>query len=361
MSQPVSDRPILLDSAEQPTASSTAASEALRFDLTREITSSEMEENANSLMDQLFVNLDRMLERGVPMPVEPEPVEEPKPPLVLPLEAILPPQVTPRDLIPKSIELPETEPQVQSTPEEQLQDSIEVPEKKQGWSPLWLVVLGSSMLLSAGMLGFLFRDQLTHAWLSFSGQSASESNSATTGAAPSDPKAQQDNDFLHYLGRSLDRLARKAEIEPSPAILPSPVVSPSPSVVERVYVPVYPSAQLPTVPSPVAGSSSSPAVTPNASNRGTAKPVTPTVTASPVPSATPAVPNIAAVTTHTLIGVLELGDRSAALFEVNGTPQRVEIGEQIGTSGWSLVSISNQEAIVRRNGEVRSIYVGQKF
>jgi hypothetical protein len=58
---------------------------------------------------------------------------------------------------------------------------------------------------------------------------------------------------------------------------------------------------------------------------------------------------------------LELGDRSAALFEVNGTAQRIELGEAIGASGWTLVSVSNQEALIRRNGEVRSVYVGQTF
>jgi Tfp pilus assembly protein PilP len=59
--------------------------------------------------------------------------------------------------------------------------------------------------------------------------------------------------------------------------------------------------------------------------------------------------------------LLELGDRSAALFEVNGTTQRINVGEAIGASGWTLVSVANQEAVVRRNGEVRSVYVGQKF
>jgi len=61
------------------------------------------------------------------------------------------------------------------------------------------------------------------------------------------------------------------------------------------------------------------------------------------------------------VGVLELGDRSAALFDINGVSQRVYIGERIGNAGWSLVSVSNQEAVVRRNGEVRSIYIGQQF
>jgi hypothetical protein len=61
------------------------------------------------------------------------------------------------------------------------------------------------------------------------------------------------------------------------------------------------------------------------------------------------------------VGVLELGDRSAALFEVDGVPQRVYIGERIGSGGWSLVSVANEEAIIRRNGEVRTLYIGQQF
>jgi hypothetical protein len=61
------------------------------------------------------------------------------------------------------------------------------------------------------------------------------------------------------------------------------------------------------------------------------------------------------------VGVLELGDRSAALFDINGIPQRVYIGEAIGSAGWSLVSVSREEVRIRRNGEVRSIYIGQEF
>jgi Tfp pilus assembly protein PilP len=62
-----------------------------------------------------------------------------------------------------------------------------------------------------------------------------------------------------------------------------------------------------------------------------------------------------------LVGVLEQGDRSAALFEVNTIVQRIRLGESIGSSGWTLVEVRAGEAIVRRNGEVRSIYVGQQF
>jgi len=61
------------------------------------------------------------------------------------------------------------------------------------------------------------------------------------------------------------------------------------------------------------------------------------------------------------MGLLELGDRSAALFEINGVTRRIHLGESIGSSGWTLVEVANQEAIMRRNGEVRSVYVGQSF
>lgn len=66
---------------------------------------------------------------------------------------------------------------------------------------------------------------------------------------------------------------------------------------------------------------------------------------------------------YTLVGLLESesGENSAALFDVDGVTQRFKIGEAIGGSGWTLVSVANQEAVVRRNGEVRSVYVGQKF
>lgn len=64
---------------------------------------------------------------------------------------------------------------------------------------------------------------------------------------------------------------------------------------------------------------------------------------------------------HILEGLLELGEQSAALFKVNGITRRIQIGENIGASGWTLVEVANGEAIIRRNGEVRSIFAGQKF
>jgi hypothetical protein len=108
------------------------------------------------------------------------------------------------------------------------------------------------------------------------------------------------------------------------------------------------------------------------------------VAAAPIPQALPAPESIPAVSIppsaptpqtqasvisanpepailHTLVGILELGERSAALFEVDGVPRRIYIGENIAGSGWTLVEVANQEAVMRRNGEVRTIFVGQQF
>ena len=69
----------------------------------------------------------------------------------------------------------------------------------------------------------------------------------------------------------------------------------------------------------------------------------------------------APTSSHILEGLLELGEESAAIFKVNGVSRRVQKGETIGASGWKLVEVANGEAIIRRNGEVRSIFAGQKF
>lgn len=77
------------------------------------------------------------------------------------------------------------------------------------------------------------------------------------------------------------------------------------------------------------------------------------------PWTAPALPAIR----QTLVGVLDLGnnDRSAALVEINGVTQRFRVGESIGKGGWNLVEVSKNQATVRRNGEVRTVFVGQSF
>lgn len=84
---------------------------------------------------------------------------------------------------------------------------------------------------------------------------------------------------------------------------------------------------------------------------------------APAPAARESAPAVssAPTSTQTLVGILELGDRSAALFEVDGVARRIYVGETIGASGWTLAEIKNQEAVIRKGGDVRSVFVGQKF
>ncbi|AFZ23571.1 hypothetical protein Cylst_1280 [Cylindrospermum stagnale PCC 7417] len=189
-----------------------------------------------------------------------------------------------------------------------------------------------------------------------------------------------------------------------------PAVNRATNVVERIYIPVYqaPSPMryaLPPIPS-AARPVFKPSVMKNAlsavqqpvkrvtektlpdavrtapttlkqpAKSLTASPVVPLRVAPPkLPTARVPTPNVEPETEPTttqhqvflpsapaeLEGLLELGNKSAALFKIDGVTRRVNVGENIGASGWTLVDVSNGEAIVRRNGEVRSIYAGQKF
>jgi len=170
-----------------------------------------------------------------------------------------------------------------------------------------------------------------------------------------------------------------------------------PNVVERIYIPVYqsstPQYQIPTVPAvpipPTLPSSSSlvvnhfpintiqPATRPiakttqvnlkpaavNSQSLKVAPPKLPIVPPAPVkePENKPQQVSTPMIYSAQLDGLLESGNKSVALFKVDGISRRINLGENIGATGWTLVEVSNGEAIIRRNGEVRSIYTGQKL
>ena len=63
-----------------------------------------------------------------------------------------------------------------------------------------------------------------------------------------------------------------------------------------------------------------------------------------------------------LIKTLPTGERPGAIFEINSQTQTVYVGDKIGTSEWSLLTVAKGEVIVKKvGGVIRSIYVGQKF
>jgi hypothetical protein len=186
---------------------------------------------------------------------------------------------------------------------------------------------------------------------------------ATSVQEPASPEAQGDRQFAEYVQQALQAIDQRTPASPtsglpvasvSPGItlptIPGPV-APTSNNSQRIYVPIY---QLP----------------PNlSSSKATYSQKTPAV--APLPTlptfpqaANPAKPGPSLATTgvvRTLVGVLELGDRSAALIEINGVAQRFRVGEGIGTTGWMLVEVSKNQAIIRRNGKVRSVFIGQSF
>jgi hypothetical protein len=159
-----------------------------------------------------------------------------------------------------------------------------------------------------------------------------------------------DAEFAQYMERSLEIISQQSTLA-QPAIassalpaLPTGAMPVSSSIgqnsnaVERVYIPVYqPQTPQPSMLSSLPGATSVAAISP------VVKPLIP------------------AAAQYTLRGVLELGERSVALVDMNGVTQRVAVGQSLGASGWQLMQVANQNAVVQKQGEVRSITVGQRF
>ena len=155
-------------------------------------------------------------------------------------------------------------------------------------------------------------------------------------------------EFIDYLEKSLAQIDRELAAEKDEG--------------EVVYVPVYTPNPTNSIPLTALPNPSSPAIQPVAPSEPLAIPAPP-----PLPSPTSSDESVEAIATkpqinHTLIGVLELGaDSSAALVKVGGQTRRIWLGEQIHTDGWILESVGNQQATISRQGEIRSISVGETF
>jgi hypothetical protein len=180
--------------------------------------------------------------------------------------------------------------------------------------------------------------------------------------------------FSEYMQRSIDAIERRTQPQtvatapthqlnqgagmpiitvpktpPLGTVQPAPAQQPSSPT--RVYVPNYP-IPLSFLPNRAAFN---PAPLVKSPNVTLSKPVT-----KQQPMQPPA-PLVVPSLTRTLRGVVEIGPRSAALIETDGIVQSFRLGESIGSSGWTLVEVSKDRIIIRRNGEVRSISVEQRF
>ncbi|MEA5463551.1 hypothetical protein [Leptothoe sp. PORK10 BA2] len=314
-----------------------------------------VEAYAEDLMDDIFDDVDRIL-AGDDAAIYG--VSAMPPGGTLPLfsaEAI----TTPAMLVPLSADqaveartaapITETDP-ASSAPSDGQDGTPSQPSRKLPWKS-WLFGAACLSALAAGGVWWMRQQPALQA--------------VTPPVVPSAPAVSQETAFGEYLTRSLrviggERSAQNESQRPGVVATASPTpsgnqVTGKPGVIERVFVPLL---------QPGNGTTTPRTITPGNPSTTAASPAlpSPNVARSGQSSqSSDSIPNIAASGTYELVGVLELGDRSAALFEVDGSSQRVYIGETVGGSGWSIVSISNEEVVVRRNGEVRSIYIGQKF
>ncbi|MBF2096881.1 MAG: hypothetical protein IGQ88_00685 [Gloeomargaritaceae cyanobacterium C42_A2020_066] len=63
----------------------------------------------------------------------------------------------------------------------------------------------------------------------------------------------------------------------------------------------------------------------------------------------------------TLVGTLDMGSNSLALFALGDVTQQINLGKAIGQSGWTLKQVTEDQAVVQRGSKTQSLYVGQSL
>lgn len=142
--------------------------------------------------------------------------------------------------------------------------------------------------------------------------------------------ASPHGEFIAYLDQALDHIPEKPpapQPKPTPASVSLP--PPPPPVV------VKPMPQPPVVPTPVAIVPPSPVVSP------TLPP--------PQPGPRPV-----------LVGLLQMGPQSVAMFQIGDTTQNVSIGETIGSTPWQLREVREREVVLGKGQQQRVLLVGQE-
>lgn len=364
MSQDVSASQRLLQSADAPPFSA----ESFSSDVT-DVGRFPVESYADRLMDDLFGDVERLLDSGAKLPTEPAPSEAPAPKtskfngfvdLVSPLmrRSDLETSLTSEAQDPDHADY--TALLAHEATERSLTQQPFIKNVRESVRSYDRLLLGLGMFSALAVLaGWLWTQQAQRQVAPVASAPQTTANSATT------PTATTDNQFVTYLQQALKAIDQQqpssvpaagvssapslpaVSLPGTPTLQPAPTSSATPSTatrpstgLSRLYVPIY------QVPQPQTGR---PTVAPLPSPASA-----PTAVRAPIPLSMPGIPK-------TLVGVLELGDRSAALIEINGVTQRYRIGESIATSGWTLVEVSKDQAVIRRNGEVRSVFMGQSF
>lgn len=193
------------------------------------------------------------------------------------------------------------------------------PQQQRKQLPLWLKIaagVGVSALAVGGGLLWLVNEgkielpkTLDTSWLPF------QSNARV---APADAK------FAEYMQKSLAKIESTRTQAPTPAAAANTVVVTDPATTPA-----------PTTPTSAAG----------------------TVSVAPAKKevATPQLPIL-------LLKTFSASKQPSASFKIADRDLKIAVGQKIGTSGWSLMSVSKGEVLLKKTGgELRSIRIGQKF
>ncbi|MBD1824846.1 hypothetical protein H6F51_20465 [Cyanobacteria bacterium FACHB-DQ100] len=318
---------------------------------------------ADRLMDDLFEDVEDLLSGSVPPPESSK--ARPKPALDLPrpVVASLAPLVA-------QPQLPQwTSPAVVPKTGNQIAEKAI---RRNSRFPKFVAIVFGLSALSAASAWLIQRGTMQRLF------AVATREPAVVASVPKAMSIDANAQFAQYMKRSLENIDRKANLK-TPTAIPVALNSSLPTTsmpgtarsnAESNKLPVV--VNVPPLPSPMpvaTALSKSPQELNQVLTRLTS--VLERLSINPAPrsamSAAPiAIQPAQAVSSEPqriLRGIAIASDpsQSAILFEMNGVTQRYYIGESVGSSGWSVVDISSNYVSVRRNGEVRSISMGQKL
>ncbi len=140
--------------------------------------------------------------------------------------------------------------------------------------------------------------------------------------------SKSDIQFADYLRRALGKIDGNS--------------TPSPAAANQVTIPNPPTAPVATAPA-----------------IGLEPPIVPAAVITPS-----AVATVPAVSADSSFNKVLTGNPPRAEFIIEGKTQQLAAGDKIGKSGWVLtpvISALDNEVIIKRNGELRTLKAGQKF
>ncbi len=175
--------------------------------------------------------------------------------------------------------------------------------------------------------------------------------------------SQADAEFLDYMKRSLevieDKLlwqqqANTTSSNSSHKIVYVPVYTSNPNIQAQQPTPI---TSLPPSPPPMATAPTPVAKIPPPPVLETPEDSTALPTPPPVDRANTVKP----LKSYILVGLMQLGENPTAMFKGKSGTKRIVVGQTIDDSGWKLEAIQERNVVISRQGQSRTISIGENF